>query len=394
MARILLLDGHSAAALAFTRSAGKAGHWVAVGADTGVFAAAQLSRFCRLAFVYPKSTGDVQEFVDAIVHFVRQNSVDLIVPITDWTLQPVSGFRELFTGICRVALPPKVAVETAADKYRTIEIARELGIATPSTWLIKTFDEVNALPELSFPVVVKDRFSIRRVSGQSVFGSVSYAHCRADLDRICKERIAAAGEVLVQAFMPGDGIGFSCFVTAADVFLPFEWERIREVDPRGSASSCRKAIRPNEKVVLTSGRLMRAIGFAGIAMVEYKRSQAGLVLMEINGRPWGSIALPIACGLDYPRYLIDWWLDGSLPPNEIQYREGTVCRRIVSELSYLSNVHKGKPENWSRPYPNFWSSLLKIAVPWYPRMHYDDLWLSDPRPGLAEIRHWFAIRTK
>jgi len=25
-------------------------------------------------------------------------------------------------------------------------------------------------------------------------------------------------------------------------------------------------------------------------------------------------------------------------------------------------------------------------------MHYDDLWLSDLRPAVAEIAHWFRVR--
>ena len=388
----MVLDGHSAAALAFTRSTGKAGHWVAVGADAGSFAAATRSRFCSRAFDYPKSTGDAQIFVEAILNFVRQNSVDLVVPVTDWTLQPMSEFRDLFDGVCRLALPPRAAVEAASDKYGTTEIARAIGIATPATWLAKSAADVNALPALAFPAVVKDRYSIRRVGGQSVFGSVSYAYSRADLERKCKERLQIAGEVLVQQFTPGVGIGFSCFVTANHVSLPFAWERIREVDPKGSASSCRKAIALDETLNSVSGRLVQAIGFEGIAMVEYKRSDGRLVLMEINGRPWGSIALPIASGIDYPRYLIDWFLEGTLPPHNIPYSAGTTCRRLVSELSHLNNVRKGKPENWPGPYPSFANSLLKIAIPWYPKMHYDDLWLSDPRPGLAEIRHWFRIR--
>jgi len=110
LARILVLDGHSSAALAFTRSAGRAGHWVAVGANRGLFAPAKLSRYCQLAIDYPISTQDASEFVSAVVEFARAQSIDLIVPITDWTVQPLSEQRVRFEGICRVALPPRDAV--------------------------------------------------------------------------------------------------------------------------------------------------------------------------------------------------------------------------------------------------------------------------------------------
>ena len=86
------------------------------------------------------------------------------------------------------------------------------------------------------------------------------------------------------------------------------------------------------------------MGFEGIAMVEYKKTGDGrLILMEINGRPWGSIGLPVACGIDYPRHLIEWSLHGKLPPQEISYQTNVTCRRLVGELTHLSNIRRGRP---------------------------------------------------
>jgi hypothetical protein len=128
-------------------------------------------------------------------------------------------------------------------------------------------------------------------------------------------------------------------------------------------------------------------------MVEFKEVPSGKpVLMEINGRPWGSIQLPIAAGIDYPRFLANWILDGELPPSKINYRKGTECRRMLGDLTHLENLRRGTPAEWPVPYPNFWSSLLKVAVPWYPGLRYDDLSFDDPRPGLAGISYWFRVR--
>ena len=57
-------------------------------------------------------------------------------------------------------------------------------------------------------------------------------------------------------------------------------------------------------------------------MVEFKQDPASgqLALMEINGRPWGSLQLPIYCGIDYPRHLVDWYLHGHRPPETLAYR--------------------------------------------------------------------------
>jgi predicted ATP-grasp superfamily ATP-dependent carboligase len=396
LARVLILDGHSSAALAFVRSAGKAGHWVAVGANAGAFAAAQLSRYCKLSFSYPISTENIHGFDEAILDFVNRNAVDLVVPVTDWTLLPLSEYRERFKHICKVALPYASSIEQASDKYLTLQIAKSLGIRTPQTWLIESPGDLESLRGIKFPLVVKDRFSLRWREGSAVFGGVSYAYSREDLETQVSQRLMAAGDVLVQEFITGVGIGFSCFIASGEVRLPFQWKRVREVDPRGSASSCRESSPLDEQIKNDSSQLIRRIGFEGIAMIEYKKiaAQPDPVLMEINGRPWGSIALPIASGVDYPRYLIDWYLQGALPPENKTYRTGITCRRMVAELTHLSNVRAGKPGNWPLPYPDFWSTLLRVAMPWYPGMRYDDLWFSDPRPGISGLANWFQVRAK
>jgi predicted ATP-grasp superfamily ATP-dependent carboligase len=366
-----------------------------VGANRGLFAAAALSRYCRAKLDYPVSTSEPDAFVDSVLEFVRAQAIDLVIPITDWTLGPLSAQRERFAGICRVAMPSQAAVEFASDKYRTIKLAESIGISVPRTLLVASLDDLAQCKGGPFPLVVKDRFSVRWTGGKAVFGSVAYAYSAEELESKVVERLGTAGDVLVQEFTSGIGIGFSCFVVQGKAFLPFEWQRIREVDPRGSASSARKSVALDPSLASLSVQLIRAMGFEGIAMVEYKQARDGaLVLMEINGRPWGSIGLPIACGIDYPRHLIQWRLDGTLPPENISYRENVMCRRVIGELTHLSNLRAGRPQSWPGAYPDFWTSLVTMAVPWRPGMCYDDVWLSDLQPGLAGIRQWFRTRLK
>jgi hypothetical protein len=142
-----------------------------------------------------------------------------------------------------------------------------------------------------------------------------------------------------------------------------------------------------------SSRLILRAGFQGIAMVEYKKPSSGPpILMEINGRPWGSIQLAIAAGIDYPRYLAEWVLHGCLPPVASNYQRGIVCRRMVGELTHLANLRRGAPAQWPVRYPNFWLTFAKMTVPWYPGLRYDDLSLSDPKPGWAGIYDWLRTR--
>ena len=392
---MLVLDGHSAASLAFTRSLGRAGHWVAVGANRGIFAPALLSRYCRARLAHPVSTDDSSVFAATVAEFAQAKGIELVIPITEWTTLPLSQQRAKVERVCPVVLPDDQALQLAADKYRTIELARSLGIATPETRLVHSMQDLELNEAMQFPVVVKDRFSVRWVQNRCVFGSVSYAYTLEELRSKVKARLRDAGDVLLQNFVAGTGIGFSCFAFNGDIRLPFAWQRIRETDPRGSGSSARKSIPLDPELLEASSKLVRQSGFQGIAMVEYKRDAQGkLVLMEINGRPWGSIQLPIASGIDYPRYVVDWRLKKSEPPSRIEYREGINCRRLVGELTHLENLRRGTPQGWPIPYPNFWSTAAAISVPWYPGVRYDDVQFSDLRPGLAGIANWFRVRLK
>jgi hypothetical protein len=142
----------------------------------------------------------------------------------------------------------------------------------------------------------------------------------------------------------------------------------------------------------SSAALVTRVGLQGVSMVEFKKPHNGgePVLMEINARPWGSMQLPISCGVDYPVFLADWLLNGKRPPQEIEYPQGITCRRLISELTHLEHAFRGTPAGWPIPYPAFFPTLLKVSVPWYPGMRYSDLWLSDPVPGFAGLAHWFT----
>jgi predicted ATP-grasp superfamily ATP-dependent carboligase len=393
LTRVLVLDGHSAATLAITRSLGRAKYWVAVASSRGIDAPAELSRYCRQSTRYPIPYEDASGFVETVLEFARKNEIELIIPVTDFTIVPLSKNRDQFRGVCRLALGPHDAIGLAADKYETARLARELRIPVPEMALVSSVEGLaGAAANWDFPVVVKDRFSVRWIGNRAVLGTVVYAYSVEDLRKKVEQRLTEAGDVLIQQFVQGAGVGFSCFAAEGNALLPFMWLRVRETDPRGSGSSAQRSIPLIAEVVEASGALVRRAGLGGICMVEFKRPHDGgpPVLMEINARPWGSLPLPIACGIDYPVLWVEWLLTGKLPPPAIEYKKDVVCRRLVNELTHLEHTFHGTPPGWPLPYPGFFQTLLKISVPWYPGMRYADVWFSDPSPGLAGLRSWFG----
>jgi predicted ATP-grasp superfamily ATP-dependent carboligase len=394
VARILVLDAQSSAALAFIRSLGRAGHWIAAGAEDGVAVSAFQSRYCRVRWRYPAPVRGATRFVESAAAFARQNNVELVLPMTDATTWPLARLSDRFAGISRVCAPSPAAVERSSDKYWAVNAAREAGIRTPETLLACGLEDIEPARAWDFPIVVKDRYSMRWKDELGIPGSVRFAFSWDVLVAAVRDRLTQAGDVMVQRFAPGTGMGFAAFAVNGEIYAPFQWQRIREKDPRGSGSSARRSVRLDPQVVSASRALLQRAGFEGIAMVEYKEGPDRDLptLMEINGRPWGSMHLALYCGVDYPRYLVDWYLEGRTPPTSVDYKVGITGRSLVGDLVHLENVWRGAPDGWPVPYPQFWSSLQRVAVPWYPGLRYDDFMLGDVRPGLFELRRWCHAR--
>jgi predicted ATP-grasp superfamily ATP-dependent carboligase len=391
MSRILILDGHSCAALAFTRSLGRAGHQIFVGADHNSFAAASFSRYSQQCFRYSPAPQQPEAFAEEIISFCTQEKIDLLIPITDWTMVPISRVRDRFPEGCAVALPPEKAMVAASDKFQTVELARSLGIPVPRTELVSTLAELQRLTDLSFPVVVKDRYSIRWTPQGGVAGSVRYAYSRDELNDIVSERLGVVQDVLLQEFVHGRGLGLAGFVTPGQLRIPFAWQRIREINPRGSASSARRSVSLQEDMLKSSETLLLALGFHGLAMVEFKREAKTdrAVFMEVNGRPWGSMQLSIFSGIDFPKFLARSYVQNELPPERINYRTGITCRWLLGDLVHFTNVMAGRPRGWPGQFPGRLSTALKLAVPWYPGLRYEDFAGSDARPGFTALKNWF-----
>jgi predicted ATP-grasp superfamily ATP-dependent carboligase len=394
MSRIVILDGHSCAALAFTRSLGRAGHQVFVGVDHNSFGAACFSRYSQQCFRYSPAPQLPALFAEEIISFCTREKIDLLVPMTDWTMVPISRVRNRFPSSCAIALPPEEAMITASDKFKTVELARSLGIPVPRTELVSSIDQLDGLTDLTFPLVVKDRYSIRWTSQGGVAGTVRYAYNREELARIVKERLQVVQDVLLQKFIHGTGLGVAGFVIPDQLRAPFAWERIREINPCGSASSARRSVALQDNLLNYSEKILLALGFRGLAMVEFKREPltGRPVFMEVNGRPWGSMQLSIFSGVNYPNFLVRSYFEKDLPPKHIDYKAGITCRWLVGDLEHLRNVMAGRPQGWPGTFPGRFSTALKLALPWYPGLRYEDFAGGDVKPGVEALKNWFRKR--
>ncbi|MGE5084319.1 MAG: hypothetical protein ACM3ND_15610, partial [Acidobacteriota bacterium] len=90
---VLVLDGNQNQAVASVRSLARAGYTVISG-EAASWSKASWSKTSSGRFCYPSPHQSVDQFVQAIVAFVRANPASLILPMTEATMLPLAAHRE------------------------------------------------------------------------------------------------------------------------------------------------------------------------------------------------------------------------------------------------------------------------------------------------------------
>ena len=95
-------------------------------------------------------------FVQWMIEAISRWRVDLVIPVTDAAILPLSEERDRLPPACRVAMPEPEPLRVVTDKRRTLELASRLGIPTPRSVLVDSAEAAReAAGDLGWPVVLK-----------------------------------------------------------------------------------------------------------------------------------------------------------------------------------------------------------------------------------------------
>src|SRR5712691_5282989 len=146
-----------------------------------------------------------------------------------------------------------------------------------------------------FPAVVKPHRSVVTAAGIRRKVAVTQVSNAVECRRALAALPAAAFPVLVQQRVSGLGEGFFALRWGGRTIAMFAHRRLREKPPSGGVSTYRESISLDERLAVPGLRLLDALDWQGVAMIECKREHetGRQVVMEINGRFWGSLQLAI-----------------------------------------------------------------------------------------------------
>jgi len=392
--RVLVTDAEAGSAVAIIRSLGRAGCQVfPAGSRAG--SPGFHSRYASERVVCPAARDDPNGFVDAILEAVRRLDIELVIPVSDESILPLLAARQRVERECQLALPDAKALETSRDKLATFDLASQVGVEASRTRLVRTASEaLAAQPELGWPVVLKPRWS-RVLEGSRIRKfEVSYASNAVEL----ADRMQRAGgcDILLQEYSPGTGCGIELLLDRGRPLAAFQHNRIREVPVTGGASCLRVSAPLDPALLGRATRLLEALEWTGLAMVEFKVGPDGPVLMEINGRVWGSLPLAVHAGVDFPRLLLELCL-GERPQATANpdYVVGMRGRDLGGDLLWIGSVLLQRRRHPGLPFPSRRRGLMALFSLLNPTIRADVQSLTDPLPGLWQLG-WIArnLRSK
>jgi len=399
---VLVLDGHSRAALETLQSLGRAGVHVDVAAEAND-CLAMYSKYAARKLRQP-SQKDAGEFRSWLQAQDAERSYTLIVPATEASLLGLRGLGETDPLRRKAVIPGNAALEIALDKEETWRLATELGVPVPASLLLSSAaDMQEATP---FPLVLKPTHS--KVIVGSELRTLAVAVVRNEAERRDKlNQWLPITPVQQQQYVFGRGVGVEFLFDHGKKIWHFAHERVHEYPLSGGASSYRRSIVAPADMLGDAEKLLCALKWHGVAMVEFKMDSTGQYwLMEINPRLWGSLALSIDAGVDFPMGLLQI-ARGREPGPQPKYKAPYYTRDLRTDVDWLKSNLKADPRDPLLHTRSRTLAFLELLRPLIGRESWDhfdwrDLALtrknlamlisSQFRPAYNRLKHWRTQR--
>jgi len=378
---VLVTDASRGSAIAIIRSRGQSG-WRVIAGDSDARSLGFRSRYVEENIVYPSPQTEAHDFIMALFQAVNTFNVDLIIPVTDEVIHPLTKVRSQFEEMCQLALPEATALEVTTNKNKTIELAKQLEIPVPQSFLVETVQEAGeAMLGLSWPVVLKPQTSRHFMPDQGTIESCSVSYAN-NMEELTGQIAQNEGRwpVLLQEYCQGTGYGVELLAFEGRPLAVFQHKRLAEIPLSGGASAWRESVPVDPQLYDYAVRLVNALSWTGLMMVEFKVGQRA-VLMEINGRVWGSLPLAVLCGMDFPSQLADLYTHG--PPSNGQgpvtdYQVGVRAFNLELICSWIPKVLFGKHHYTFLNQPKRREAVTALMGLFDPHQKLDIFSLEDP----------------
>jgi predicted ATP-grasp superfamily ATP-dependent carboligase len=266
------------------------------------------TRYAKTVFS-PDSRSEPEALLEFLLSLGRRlGRRAVLFPTRDDDLVFLDRFRNELEPYFSLVLPPRRALEACLSKWETCQWARRAGVAAPKAWMVEDAAGLErALEEVAYPCVLKPLSAHHWrqggnwevVGARKAIAAASEAELRAEYDTVAR----ADRRALLQEMVPGPDDALviaACYLDRDSRWIAgFNTRKLLQI-PAGFGTGCIVESVSRPELFEPSARLLQALGFTGIAEVEYKWDAAvgEYKLIEINPRPWDQHRLGAAAGVD------------------------------------------------------------------------------------------------
>ncbi|NBX16218.1 MAG: hypothetical protein EBR09_02515 [Proteobacteria bacterium] len=339
--KIIVTDGECASALACVRSLGMSGYDVCLVSHAERPAAAA-SRFVRKFVRVASPWNEARDYRGQLAEISRGFGADFILPVSDASVFALSEPEYADSFGSRLLLPSKDLLGLGMSKIRTYRRALESSVPVAAGDVVTPDDNDALSAPLAYPLIVRtDNHACK--DGRFHKGQTWIVHSAEEFKCVRREQQSLGQRMLVQRYVAGHGRGCFLLVWEGKVVCWHTHQRLAEIPWQGGVSA-RRQIGFDHDLLQSSVQLLGGLRISGILMVEFRQTEivsattggAQLLLVEVNARPWGSMALAVNANVPF----IVRWLDllngspADLNPWEGKEGFGSAARKKVCTTVY------------------------------------------------------------
>ena len=343
------------------------------------------SRCCRSFVDLGRSAQTHDVWLDRLG---RVPAGSVVLPCSDAALDVVARHRPALVGLGLVPIEADDDVLLAMlDKERTYELARGIGIPTPTTWVIRDPADVAGIGErVTYPCLVKPRHSqvfSDRMAGLGVRAKLLVARDANELREAVELSLGLGLKMIVSEIVPGDDDRIFSYTSYLDEtgepLLHFVKQKLRQFPP-GYGTGCYHKSTTDADVAALGLAFLQGVGLRGLAYVEFKRDarDGQLRLIECNHRFGAATELPRRAGIDLAIFTYQRLIGRPLAPHD----------------GYRANVRLWHPADDIRAFLTLHQQGQLTLHAWLQSLmhqqHVPMMSWTDPGPTLAH--HWAGLR--
>lgn len=316
----------------------------------------------------------------------------LVLPLCDNAIAALAAGHERLERCLLLLTPPAAAARTILDKRLTGRLATQLGIPVPRSFEVSDSTALDVLaPSLPFPLFGKLCNKLQPGYAPSQTGAdLMLIQDVSSLRATVTAPVVDDFNHMVQEYCPGHDVMLSVIMHHGRILTAYQARSLRTVPASGGVTVLARS-EPVDPVLCDQlARFLRALSWEGIAQADFRRDPATgrTVLLEINGRLWGSVSLALAAGCDFPFYL--WQLArGESPTPPARYAVGLSAHWAMGDVKRLVHLRRNPVQGIS-----IFRETCALLAAFRPGVRGMIWRWDDPWPAIAEwtdnIR-WFAL---